>query len=434
MIYTHSTVGKPARGSKHRTSRRCFLRRITAATLAMPSIIPARVLAAPGRPGANDRVIIGFIGTGGRSRQLMDHVPAEGRIVAICDSFRQRCLETLEQKQADWNTYQVLRGDVRARESGCSRGGHARPHPRLALHPCLPIRSGRIRRKAFDVDDRRRPHLGPLRPQAPDRVPGWQPAAHDGDEPVCVRVGADGRHRPHPSGCGNLLHRPPRLRRTARSARSGRQRLGSLAGPHRIPALPSLVAVRMDGLARLLGWRDDQLGRTRRRPDPMGAGHVPHGPCRDLADHPRAARQGGHALPQRGRGQVRTGPGPARRRDLHRQRLQDRINRNRFVTNPPDFVKNPPQPAQADIWEGPGWIARPHIQNWIDCIKSRALPNADVEIGHRSITVCHLANIARQLGRRLRWDPDRERFEGDDEADSYLDRPRRRKYELPKLT
>jgi predicted dehydrogenase len=107
VTYTHSTIGKPAGCSTHRTSRRRFLQSVTAASLAMPTVIPARVLAAPGRPGANDRVIIGFIGTGGRSRQLMDHVPAEGRIVAICDSFRQRCLETLEQKQADWNTYQV---------------------------------------------------------------------------------------------------------------------------------------------------------------------------------------------------------------------------------------------------------------------------------------------------------------------------------------
>ncbi len=110
------------------------------------------------------------------------------------------------------------------------------------------------------------------------------------------------------------------------------------------------------------------------------------------------------------------------------------INRNKFTTNPADFVKNPPEPAKAEIWEGPGWIARPHIQNWIDCIKSRDLPNADVEIGHRSISVCHLANLARQLGRRLYWDPERELFKNDDEANTYLDRPKRKRYELPKLS
>jgi hypothetical protein len=84
-----------------------------------------------------------------------------------------------------------------------------------------------------------------------------------------------------------------------------------------------------------------------------------------------------------------------------------------------------------DKWEGDGWIARPHIQNWLDCIRSRALPNADVEIGHRSISVCHLLNITRELGRKLQWDPDAETFPGDDEANKLLDRPRRAGFELP---
>jgi len=54
-----------------------------------------------------------------------------------------------------------------------------------------------------------------------------------------------------------------------------------------------------------------------------------------------------------------------------------------------------------------------------------------VEIGHRSISVCHLANIAREVGRKLRWDPEKEMFPGDEEANAYLDRPKRKGYELP---
>jgi myo-inositol 2-dehydrogenase / D-chiro-inositol 1-dehydrogenase len=50
---------------------------------------------------------------------------------------------------------------------------------------------------------------------------------------------------------------------------------------------------------------------------------------------------------------------------------------------------------------------------------------------HRSITVCHLGNIARWLNRRLRWDPVKEIFPGDEEANTYLDRKRRKAYELP---
>ncbi len=71
------------------------------------------------------------------------------------------------------------------------------------------------------------------------------------------------------------------------------------------------------------------------------------------------------------------------------------------------------------------------MQNWIDCIRTRELPVADVEIGHRSISVCHLANITRQVGRRLKWNPAKEQFIDDDEANRYVDRPRRQGYELP---
>ncbi|MEZ6072630.1 MAG: hypothetical protein R3C10_20805 [Pirellulales bacterium] len=82
-------------------------------------------------------------------------------------------------------------------------------------------------------------------------------------------------------------------------------------------------------------------------------------------------------------------------------------------------------------WEGPGWTARPHLANWLQCIKTRERPNADVEIGHRSISVCHLVNITRELGRKLTWNPETEQFEGDDEANRLVDRPRRAGYELP---
>ena len=72
-----------------------------------------------------------------------------------------------------------------------------------------------------------------------------------------------------------------------------------------------------------------------------------------------------------------------------------------------------------------------HIRNWLDCIQSRKKPNGDVEIGHRSATVCHLGNIARWAGRKLKWDPVKEIFVGDDAANQYLDRTRRKGYELP---
>ena len=92
---------------------------------------------------------------------------------------------------------------------------------------------------------------------------------------------------------------------------------------------------------------------------------------------------------------------------------------------------DPPEIAQQALKQAEGQRQVGHLQNWLDCIKSREEPAADVEIGHRAATVCHLGNIARWVGRRLRWDPEKEIFPGDDEANTYLDRPTRKPYQLP---
>lgn len=67
-----------------------------------------------------------------------------------------------------------------------------------------------------------------------------------------------------------------------------------------------------------------------------------------------------------------------------------------------------------------------HLQNWIDCIRSRRKPIADVEIGASTITTCHLGNIAYWLGRPVRWDPAKREIVGDETAMRLLDRPKRR--------
>lgn len=71
-----------------------------------------------------------------------------------------------------------------------------------------------------------------------------------------------------------------------------------------------------------------------------------------------------------------------------------------------------------------------HYQNWIDCIKSRQLPVCDVETGHRSATVCNIGNIAYKLKRKLHWDPDREKFVKDKEANQWLSRDYRNPFNL----
>jgi predicted dehydrogenase len=68
-------------------------------------------------------------------------------------------------------------------------------------------------------------------------------------------------------------------------------------------------------------------------------------------------------------------------------------------------------------------------RNFLDCIKSRQQPISDVEEGHRTTSACHLANISLRLGRKLRWDPEKEEIVGDREASAHLIRPYRKPWD-----
>jgi predicted dehydrogenase len=68
--------------------------------------------------------------------------------------------------------------------------------------------------------------------------------------------------------------------------------------------------------------------------------------------------------------------------------------------------------------------------NWLDCIKTRKAPAAPVEVGHRACSTCLLHHIAMKAKRKLYWDPAKERFKNDDEANNLLSRPQRAPYVL----
>jgi predicted dehydrogenase len=74
-----------------------------------------------------------------------------------------------------------------------------------------------------------------------------------------------------------------------------------------------------------------------------------------------------------------------------------------------------------------------HEANFLDCMRSRKRPHADVEIGRLSTTLCHLGNICSRLGRDIHFDPETETFPGDAEATARLTRTYREAYALPKV-
>ncbi|UCG48625.1 MAG: Gfo/Idh/MocA family oxidoreductase [Phycisphaerales bacterium] len=97
-----------------------------------------------------------------------------------------------------------------------------------------------------------------------------------------------------------------------------------------------------------------------------------------------------------------------------------RANRGRHDAEPKSLLETVIGPDEIHLYE-----SNNHFRNFIDCVISRKEPVAPIETAHRSITISHLGNIAMRLGRDLRWDPDRERFVNDAEADRMLVRSMR---------
>jgi len=104
------------------------------------------------------------------------------------------------------------------------------------------------------------------------------------------------------------------------------------------------------------------------------------------------------------------------------------VNRGLLVSNPEKILKEGLAPGDVRLYNSPG-----HQRDWLNCVRKRARPIADVEIGARSVTVCHLGNLAYWNHATLKWDPKKWEFVGGTGNPSWLDRVRREGYELPKV-
>jgi predicted dehydrogenase len=98
---------------------------------------------------------------------------------------------------------------------------------------------------------------------------------------------------------------------------------------------------------------------------------------------------------------------------------------NHLKSDPPDIVKEPLGPNDVHLYESPG-----HYQDFVNCVRTRKDPICPVEVGHRSVSVCHLGNIAIRLRRKIKWDPEKQEIVGDEEAARWVDRPMRKPWSL----
>jgi len=437
-----SKEAKPRNG----TTRRTFLRRGAATTVAVavPLIIPSHVLGAPGRPGANDRIGLGFIGVGRQGGGLMGARGANP-IVAVADVNLPRAQQRAKAHNATaYQDYRKLleRKDVDAiftatpdhwRALVCIHAAQAGKDIYAEKPMTLTIAEGRKVVEAVRKYERVF-QTGSQQRSMKQNIVGC----------AMIRAGRLGKvqrviasNYPSPWPC----HLP------AQAVPAGLD-WDMWCGPvapvayhadiYRPRARPGWISFQPWSGGEMTGWGShgfDQiqwaLGMDDSGPVKLWTEGGPFKPPVLKQPHGRGEGNGKTNQPKvfmefANGVTMELGKGPGGGGLFHGEKGMIGINRGRVWSEPKDLIAQPLSDDQLPAHPGNG-----HHQNFYECIKTRQRPIADVEIGHRSATICHLANIARWLGRELKWDPKAEHFIGDEKANAMLDRPRRKGFELP---
>lgn len=441
-------------------NRRAFA--AAAAAPLAPYFVPAKLLAGSGEPGPNDRINIGVIGIGIRGKYQIANIPAEGRVAAVCDWYLPRAEFVLSDETS--SRYAPLLADFRERDSAS----------------CTAYQDYREMIAEADLDavfitacDHHHCHAGVLACEAGLDVYVEKPlsvyvaegralvdAARRND--CIVQVGSQQRTMEiNRYACG--------LVREGRLGKIHAVTLFNYPGPLDMEPLPEApipdggdwdlycgpttarpynqrLWAKEEFAGRRFAWRGWDMWRD--YSGHLMTNHAAH--SADMAQLALGKDETGpveiEPLTHRLQRDLQTTPVVMRYADgtelrfisTSRLEMYDgeqgrmRMMRNFFQVDPPELAHDAPGPEVVAKWEQGGeHVARPHIQNWLDCLRSRKQPNAPVEAGHRTATLCHLANISRTLGRKLQWDPAAERFVNDPAADALLDRPRRAGWEFP---
>lgn len=100
--------------------------------------------------------------------------------------------------------------------------------------------------------------------------------------------------------------------------------------------------------------------------------------------------------------------------------------RSPIQASSPDILNSKIGPNEIHLYTNP----EGEHDDFLKCMKTRKDPYFPVDIGHRVSTVCHLANISLRLGRKVKWDPEKERFPDDEKANAMMSRPLRAPWKL----
>lgn len=433
-----------------RYSRRRFLRTATsiaAASVAAPLVIPTGVLARDGQPGANDKIGVAGIGIGRRGGQLLNELKdmADTQVVAIADVSLPRAGERTEVFGGEpYEDYRRVldRKDVDAVITATPDHWRAL----VCIHACqagkdvyaekpmtLTIREGRLMVQAVRKYKRVFQTGSQQRSMAANRF-GCELIRNGRIGKITMVIGhnypspweCDLPGQPVPSGLNwDMWCGPNKVVPYHRDLYTPR-------------ANPGWISFRPYSGGEMTGWGAHGLDQIQ-----WALGMDETGPVEIWTEGPKFDPPTYHEPESRARGEkqcsqpmvffryangvtVKLDNGNPGGAIFVGTEGKIEIFRARVTSNPPEIVKQPTRDDEIHLYRSDN-----HMRNWIECIKSRERPIADVEIGHRSTSLCHLGNIARWAGRRLKWDPDKEQFVGDDQANAFLDRPRRKPYTLP---
>jgi len=412
---------------------------------ALPHIIPSGVLAAPGQPGANGRIGIGFIGMGRQSKALLQNLLtlSEARFVAVADVNLTRAREAATKHDAvAFQDYRRLleRKDVDAIITAtpehwrllicvgaCQAGKDVYAEKPLSLtirEGRLIVQAARKYKRVFQVGTQQRSmwqnYAGCKLIRSGSLGKVSKVIAHNYPSPWEGRLPA----QPIPDGmdwdmwCGPAQPVPynkdlylPRANPGWLSFRpySGGEMTGW--GAHGFDQIQWALGTDETGPVEVWTEGPKFSPPTYEKPEGKARGDQLCSETRvffryanGVVIEPKDANMGG-AIFIGEKGRVT-------------------INRGIFESDPEELAIEALRHRPADFNDN-------HLKNWLNCIKSRAKPVADVEVGHRSATICHLGNIARWTGRKLRWDVDQEHFVDDKDANQYLDRERRKPWLAP---